>query len=250
MENDKRLEPNKDLSIENRDGEIWKDVFGYDGLYQVSNFGRVKSLLRYSSSGLRIREKILKQNYSCSVTLFNEGFKTSYQVKYLVGVAFVGEKKEQECYYHKNKIKTDNRALNIGIGTISFSRELDYKLGIRDRYIIGGVASKDKKEYDLLVNNEDYRTCVCCKSERPLSDYYINSSYVRRECKTCTQIRLGNQNLNSRNNSIELAKQGLRICSKCQIIKKLDFDFHKNKAQYMGRTYTCKVCTKNTPNHD
>lgn len=36
--------------------EIWKDITGYEGLYQVSNFGRIKAL-NYKRSG---REKILK----------------------------------------------------------------------------------------------------------------------------------------------------------------------------------------------
>ena len=34
------------MTIENLDGEIWKDIEGYEGYYQVSNLGRVKSLER------------------------------------------------------------------------------------------------------------------------------------------------------------------------------------------------------------
>ena len=46
--------------------EIWKDIPGYEGLYQVSNIGRVKSLgrmVKHSSGGYRtVRERILKPN--------------------------------------------------------------------------------------------------------------------------------------------------------------------------------------------
>ena len=38
--------------------EIWKDIKGYEGLYQVSNMGRVKSLKRISLDGRRIEEKL------------------------------------------------------------------------------------------------------------------------------------------------------------------------------------------------
>lgn len=40
--------------------EIWKDIKGYEGLYQVSNTGRVKALLRYDSRGNLRVERILK----------------------------------------------------------------------------------------------------------------------------------------------------------------------------------------------
>ena len=39
--------------------EIWKDVKGFEGKYQVSNMGRVKSLARVDSLGRRVNEKIL-----------------------------------------------------------------------------------------------------------------------------------------------------------------------------------------------
>ena len=41
--------------------EMWKDVIGYEGLYQVSNLGRVKSLSFVSKDGKRIKGKIKKQ---------------------------------------------------------------------------------------------------------------------------------------------------------------------------------------------
>lgn len=52
--------------IENLDGEVWKDVVGYEGLYQVSNMGRVKSVKRVvnstnpKQSWKTINERILK----------------------------------------------------------------------------------------------------------------------------------------------------------------------------------------------
>ena len=35
------------LSLENFDGEVWKDIFNYEGWYQVSNMGRIKSIDRW-----------------------------------------------------------------------------------------------------------------------------------------------------------------------------------------------------------
>ena len=44
-----------------KSNEIWKDIKDYEGLYQVSNLGRVKSLERYNYKGHHNLEKILKQ---------------------------------------------------------------------------------------------------------------------------------------------------------------------------------------------
>ena len=41
------MKPCENLSLEDMEGEVWKDVVGYEGLYKVSNLGRVKSLDRY-----------------------------------------------------------------------------------------------------------------------------------------------------------------------------------------------------------
>ena len=41
------METYQNLSLEDLPNEIWKDVVGYEGLYQVSNLGRIKSLDRY-----------------------------------------------------------------------------------------------------------------------------------------------------------------------------------------------------------
>lgn len=43
------------------DSEVWKDVVGYEGLYQVSTFGRVKSLKRFDTRGNPLKSRILKK---------------------------------------------------------------------------------------------------------------------------------------------------------------------------------------------
>jgi len=61
--------------------EIWKDVIGYEGLYQVSNYGRVKALpkLKPANKGYYItKEIILKAGIDCGykkVVLTNNGFR-------------------------------------------------------------------------------------------------------------------------------------------------------------------------------
>lgn len=100
--------------------EIWKDIEGYEGMYQVSTHGRIKSLERKRNFGKGIRivpERILKiktkKKGYCFVCLTkgNRVFKY-YHVHRLVLIAFKGEKDGYDTN-HKNGIKSDNRLLNL-----------------------------------------------------------------------------------------------------------------------------------------
>lgn len=102
------------------ENEIWRDIKGYEGLYQVSNLGRVKSLAHtiVRSNGWKqtFGERILKAKnalgYS-SVTLCDRGKHRSNYVHRLVAEAFVPNPNGYLEVNHKNEDKRDNRAENI-----------------------------------------------------------------------------------------------------------------------------------------
>ena len=99
--------------------EIWKDISGYEGLYLISNLGRIKSLNRdwiAGSGGLRNHpEIILKLNIHpkgyLRITLCKNKKQKYYYVHRLVLETFIG-KSDLECN-HKNSIKDDNRLENL-----------------------------------------------------------------------------------------------------------------------------------------
>lgn len=68
--------------------EVWKDVPGYEGYYQVSNFGRVKSLERVRRNGNRFGEMILKPSHKSTgylyVELYKDGKSRQFRVHRLV----------------------------------------------------------------------------------------------------------------------------------------------------------------------
>ncbi len=91
------------------DGEIWKDVFDYERLYQVSNWGRVKSL--YVN---RILLPTPADQYS-HVTLRKNGERKTLKVHRLVAIAFLEPPMSAEEWQvnHKNGIRNDNRVVNL-----------------------------------------------------------------------------------------------------------------------------------------
>ena len=99
--------------------EEWRDIEGYEGLYQVSNLGRVRSLDRHIRKGNRpycIKGRILKnlKGAYCYVNLHNEdGIAKKYKVHRLVADVFVSNPCNLPQVNHKNENKMDNRAINL-----------------------------------------------------------------------------------------------------------------------------------------
>ena len=106
--------------------EIFKDVPNYEGIYQVSNFGNVKSVSRtiknnkgfYLSKEIILKSAKSKNNYY-SVVLRKENVSKTYRVHVLVAMAFLDFKPNKQVLTidHKNGVRTDNRLENLQIVT-------------------------------------------------------------------------------------------------------------------------------------
>lgn len=101
--------------------EIWRDIVGYEGLYQVSNLGRVKSLerdvynLRYGTKHLK--EKILKAGNNGTehlfVNLYKNGVKKPSKVHVLVAEAFIPNPYNKPIVHHKDHNPQNNNVSNL-----------------------------------------------------------------------------------------------------------------------------------------
>lgn len=108
--------------------EEWKDIKGYEGLYQVSNFGRVKSLERKHKTKIkgkeclrRQKERILKQwkrSTYLLVDLWNEGKRDIRSVHHLVFEAFNNRQIGGFFVHHKDENKYNNRADNLELMSV------------------------------------------------------------------------------------------------------------------------------------
>lgn len=101
--------------------EIWKDIKGYKGYYQISNLGRVKSLARVIPHKLKGKKTIPERILKCSVK--NPGYRMvvltkNCQMEYirlhrLVALYFIPNPENKPQINHINGIKTDNRLENL-----------------------------------------------------------------------------------------------------------------------------------------
>lgn len=99
--------------------EVWKDIFGYEGLYQVSNLGNVRSL-NWGNRHI-VRNLYLKphRNGYFQVELSKDGSKKMFTVHRLVAIHFVEGYADGLVVNHINENKQDNRSENLEWCTIS-----------------------------------------------------------------------------------------------------------------------------------
>lgn len=124
------MEHYKNLSLENIIEEIdgvvykeeWKGVVGYDGAYEISSFGRVKSLARWVCETRFARCRILKQRPNnkgyLMVCLANKDKNVLKTVHRLVAVHFVSNPNNKPTAQHRFGKKLDNRWLMLDWFTI------------------------------------------------------------------------------------------------------------------------------------
>ena len=126
--------------------EIWKDIKGYEGLYQVSNLGNVKSLPRLLiySDGQRhyYKEKILrcikKPSGYCFVNLYKDNVSKHKHIHRLVAEAFIPNPDNLPVINHKDKNPLNNRADNLEWCTQQYN--VDYSASIKiNQYSKDGV---------------------------------------------------------------------------------------------------------------
>lgn len=155
--------------------EIWRDIPDYEGLYQVSNLGRVKSL-NYNRTNV---EKILKlvqdRNGYLIVKLSKKGKAKLKKVHRLVAQAFIPNPNNLPQINHKNEIVSDNISDNLEWCTAQYNKEYSSARKIIQKDISGRIIklwnSMMQIERELNIPN----SCIsyCCKKKGRTTHGYI-----------------------------------------------------------------------------
>lgn len=171
--------------------EIWKDVVGYEGLYQVSNLGRVKSLpkLKKTPTTTFMTKEIIKIPSICKGYLRVNLMGKNFFVHILVAEAFIGGRNGMTVN-HIDECKTNNRLCNLEY--MSLSDNIRYGTGIKrssqsrkdnplictpvNQYTLDGIFVKRYDSIKKAISENRFETeniSLCCSHKRNQSNGYI-----------------------------------------------------------------------------
>ena len=147
--------------------EIWKDINGYEGLYQVSNFGNVKSLHKYAGRTDRILSPGKTKRGYLGVYLFKNGKGKSLYVHRLVAQAFIPNPNDLSEVNHIDEDKHNNRVDNLEWCDRQYNVEYSMCISV-NQYTLDGVfirqwKSAGEASKELLIDRR--RICSVCNGE-------------------------------------------------------------------------------------
>ena len=152
--------------------ENWRPVVGYEGFYEVSDHGRVRTVERRVENGLKnsgyrtvppriLKQKLKKIGYK-EVSLSKDGIVKSHHVHKLVAMAFLSRPDGAECVNHKNLNKADNRAENLEWCTYSEN----------SKHAVNNGA------FSRIIGYENRKRLVCVETSEEFPSSYQAAEWV------------------------------------------------------------------------
>ena len=174
--------------------EVWRDIKGYEGCYQVSNLGRVKSLDRVDRNGCK-RNGLIKKpqdngNGYQYIQLKKDAKYKNFYVHRLVAIYFINEITGKEYVNHKDGNKKNNRFDNLEWCTESENMQHAYETGLNIPMNIKELhEARDayhKKNAKVVIQKDANGTVINTYESVKATHVAIkrkNTGFINRACK-------------------------------------------------------------------
>ena len=152
--------------------EEWRDIKGYEGYYQVSNFGRVKSLSRDVGSNRCKNESIMKTSLDKDgyehLVLRKNGKQRHFRVNRLVAEAFLENPNNYPQVNHKDEDRTNNNVNNLEWCSAKYNVNYGSRTEKASKKVIcvtTGKIFKSIAEASKYYNLRGNHISACCKGK-------------------------------------------------------------------------------------
>lgn len=164
-------------SLINIEGEIWKDIKGYEGLYQISNKGRIKALEKISTiksnnsfNGSKrvwsehiLQSQLQKDGY-IKACLYKDNKRKTVKVHRLVAEAFIDNPDNLPLVNHKDECKSNNNVENLEWCDYSYNVQYSaHKRCIKILCVTTGKIFNSSKEAKAYYGIKDHRGLTSSK---------------------------------------------------------------------------------------
>ena len=188
---EKQINLKRWLKLKDLLNEEWRDIKGYEGLYQVSNYGRIKSI----KNNIKILNRSLDNYGYDKRTLSKYGKAKTFHTHRLVAEAFIPNLDNKPCVNHIDGNKLNNRVDNLEWCTASENLKHAYRTNLRTNNFKGKFGKNNihsKKIYQISKVDNKIINCfygareaqritgiksnsitMCCKNQRKTAGSYI-----------------------------------------------------------------------------
>lgn len=163
--------------------EVWKDIAGFDGYYQVSNHGNVRSTTRkvhHSKGGVRVsHSRLMKLSLNGDgyyfVSLHKHNHAKPFRVNRLVAETFIPNPDGLPCVNHIDKNRLNNRVDNLEWCSVEYNNRYSTNKAI-SQYTLDGVWVRDWdaiSDATRLLGINTSNIAQCCRGKRKSAGGYI-----------------------------------------------------------------------------
>lgn len=146
--------------------EIFKDIKDFEGLYQISNYGKVKTLPRERvKSGLKKTFINKKTGYE-TVMLYKNGIGKNYSIHKLVADAFLPKIDGKDFINHKDKNKTNNKITNLERCDRTYNNRYSMAIKVGQYTLDGNLIKVFDAVIDACKEVNDYHISEVCRGKR------------------------------------------------------------------------------------
>lgn len=141
-----------EFTKEELEQEVWKDCVDYEGSYQVSDLGRVRSLDRILRNGRKCKGQIIKRQIDRYGYMYVDFVNKKQKVHQLVAKSFIPNEGNKPTVNHKDEVKTNNRKTNLEWFTVNEQNKHSKGIPINIMYDSNVLSFKSLREASDFLN--------------------------------------------------------------------------------------------------